>query len=114
MNAWKKIITAGALGLLLYVGIYSYALHSDGFKFVKSTLERSHVIQEKVGGVRKVKLSLFGAFKEKYVNSDQIVTVLVDVIGDTSTVTVDVKASRKDGAWKIDAALVNGVPITLD
>ena len=113
MNIWKKIIAAGALGLLLYVGIYAYALHSEGFKFVKSALESSHAIQERVGGVQKVKLSVFGSFKEKNFNSDKVMTMKVNVIGGTSTVTVDIKASRKDGTWKIDEALVASVPITL-
>lgn len=110
---WKKIIAAGALGLLLYVGIYAYALNSEGFKFVKSALESSHAMQERVGGVQKIKLSLFGNFKEQNFNSDKIVTMKVNVIGGTSTVTVDIKASRKDEVWKIDETLVDSVPITL-
>jgi len=73
-NTWSKVIVAGLVGLLLYAGIFAYALHSDSFKFVEKTIKDSHNVEALVGNIQSVNLSLLCSFKEKYVNSDEFAT----------------------------------------
>ena len=114
MNNWLKLTIAVLLGFLLYGGIYIYALHSDAFKFVEHVIKSSHNIEARVGAVKKVELSLFGVYKEKNVNEDKIVTMPVRVVGTGKTTVVNVEAVRRNGAWKIEGASIDGLPIVLD
>jgi hypothetical protein len=113
MHLWQKILAAGLLGLLLYVGIYMYALHSDGFKFVEQTIKSSHNIERRVGSVEKIDFPFFFSFKQKNVNMDEIVTMTVQAVGAKGEAILDVKAVRVAGVWKIDNASIDGVPISL-
>jgi len=114
MSIWKKIIVASVLGLLLYSGIYIYAQQSDGFKFVQQAILKSHDIQQHVGNVQSVNLSLLGSYDAKQIGSDQVVTMSVEVVGTKSTRTIDVKATLKDDLWKIDNASLDGGSISLN
>ncbi|MDR3390940.1 MAG: cytochrome c oxidase assembly factor Coa1 family protein [Sulfuriferula sp.] len=114
MRLLKKILLAGLLGVALYVGVYVYALHSDGFKFVQRTIEESPSIQREFGRPVRVSLSLFGAFKEKHVDSDELVSMSINVDGVTRSARITVRASRKDGIWKIESASADGAPVTIE
>jgi len=113
-NIWSKVIIACLLGLLLYAGIFTYALHSDSFKFVEQTIKNSRNVEALVGNVRSVNLSLLGSFEEKYVNSDEIATMTIKIKGSKKSATVDVKAIYKSGVWKVDGAAIEGAPFVID
>lgn len=114
MTIQKKILLAVILGFALYGGIYIYALNSDAFRFVKTSLENSRGLAQRVGAGATVTLPLFGAFKERYVNSSETVIMVVAVAGSNGSVLVNVKAVRTDGLWKIESASAEGSPIDLN
>ncbi len=111
MTIQKKILLAVILGLALYGGIYVYALNSEAFRYVEGALENSHGIAQRVGTGVKVTLPLFRTFKEKHVNSNETVTMTVTVAGSIESIPVFVRASRKNGLWKIEYASTGGVAI---
>jgi hypothetical protein len=113
MNAFKKTLIAGLLGVALYVGIYLYALKSDGFRFVQHVIEGSPSIQQKFGSPITVSLPFFGAFKERFVDSDKQVNMVLRVKGTIRSERLSIEASRKNGAWKIESATENGKEITI-
>lgn len=113
MALWKIILVGVTLGIALYGGVYIYALNSEAFRFVKGALENSPAISQRVGAETKVTLPLFGAFKEKYVNSNVTVTMTVTVRGNIKSIPVMVIATRKGGFWKVESASTDGTPIVI-
>jgi len=95
-------------------GGYIYALNSEAFRFVKGVLENSPAISQRVGAGIKVTLPLFGAFKEKYVNSNTTVTMTVVVRGSIKSIPVKVIATCKNRLWKVESVSIDGVPIVIE
>jgi anionic cell wall polymer biosynthesis LytR-Cps2A-Psr (LCP) family protein len=114
MTNLKKILVAVALGVVLYGGVYIYALNSEAFRFVKGALENSYAISQRVGTGAKVTLPLFGEFKEKHVNSNATVIMTVTVRGRNKTISVSVIATRRNGMWELESASTGGIPIIIE
>ncbi len=101
-------------GVLLYFGIFFWGSHSESFKFVERTVMNSRSLQSQIGTIERVRLPLFGSFREKFVDSDKLAAMTVEVIGANKTVTLDVRAKKLNDVWTIEQALMDGKPLVLN
>lgn len=115
MTAPRKLIKivglAASFGLVLYASVYFMAGHSDAFKFIEQRIRSSEAIKAQVGDIKKIRPSLFGAFDHKTVDSDEWVSMTLDVTGTARSIEVDVKAKKANGKWTLDKVVSGGQPI---
>lgn len=114
MRVSRKIIVAAVAGVALYGGIYLYARNSEPFHFVKMQLENSGALSSQVRGPVRITLPLFGSFKEKHINADELVTMNVNAEGSNGAIAIKVTAVRKNEVWEIKSVTHNGEPINID
>ena len=110
-----KILFFGALlGLVFYATVYLLASRGDAFKFVEQRIKSSHLIESEVGKIESVRLSPFGAYEDKSAGMDEWATMTVEISGAIKTVVLEVKTKKTNGAWAIDEATKDGIPIALN
>ena len=115
MKAGKSIALAILFfGPLLYVAVYFMAAHSEAFVFAENTIKHSQSLQTQIGNIKQVKLPLFGSYEDRFVNREAWATMEVEVTGALKTVNLELKMKKKNGAWIIEQALLNGNPVTLN
>ncbi len=110
----KLIAIALFLGMLLYFGIFFWGSHSESFKFVEQTVMNSRNLQSQIGAIEHVRLTPFGSFREKFVDSDKWATMTIEVIGANKTITLDVRTKKLNDVWTIEQALLNGKTVVLN
>ena len=110
----EKFLAAGVLCVLLYIGIQVRARFSEEFEYVERLIRHSHDVEERVGLVQEVNLPLLNSFKETNVNGSTLVSMTVQVVGSRKTTSINIDAVRREGAWKIEKAAVDGAPIALE
>ena len=97
----RWILAVIAFGMVMWTTAVYWGSHSEGFAFVEGRVRASREIQNRVGNVRKVSLPVFGQYREKFVNSDRWVKMMVYVEGDRGAVTVSTELKKQNGAWTI-------------
>ena len=116
MNASKRrwLPVAVAAAVIFYFGLYFWGAHSEGFRYLDSVIRSSPAIQQRVGDVRSVRLSFFGGYREKFVDSDIRTTMVLDVTGSKGAVAVHASASRTSGQWSVYDASIDGHTVKLN
>lgn len=110
----RNIIIFVSLGVLLYIGVYLWGSHSESFKFVEQSVKNSQTLQSQIGKIQDVRLTLFGSYSEKFVDSDETVRMTVKVTGAIKTVNLNVKVTKIRNVWRIEQVLIDEKPILLD
>ncbi|MHB8404396.1 MAG: cytochrome c oxidase assembly factor Coa1 family protein [Gammaproteobacteria bacterium] len=110
-NKWLIIVVIVGIGL--YIFAFMDISHSEAFRFVKSTLESSPAIVERIGPVENVKLDVLKGGRIRVVGDNQTARMVVDVTGTKGDVTVNLYALKTNGVWTIREATINGQPIVL-
>ncbi len=96
-------VLAVVFGSLLYGALYFKTGHSEAFKFAEQQIRASPEIQAKVGNIVEVRPSLLGPYDQQHVNSDEWVSMRVDVVGTSGRVGISVKVNRKNGVWTVES-----------
>lgn len=109
----RRILLAVALGAVMWAAVLFWGSHSEGFHFLEGKIRTSQEIQSRVGIVQRVKLPVFGRFREKFVGSDKWVWMTVDVTGDKGTVTMRTALQKKNSVWKITESYIGDQKIDL-
>lgn len=110
----RWILVAIAFGIVMWATAVYWGSHSEGFQFVEGKVRASREIQNRVGNVRKVSLPVFGQYREKFVNSDRWVKMMVDVEGDKGAVTVSTALQKKNGVWTITESSIGTQHVDLN
>ena len=101
--------------VIFYAALYVSGLHSEGYRFLDSTIKKSSTIHQRVGDVQTVRLSLLGGYREKFVGSKKWLTMTLGVTGSHGAVTVKAAANKtEDGVWTVSDASIDGVPVSLN
>ena len=107
------VVAALPLGALLYLVLYSFASHSDGFEFVSHTVTQSQVVRSRIGDIKKVSLSPFGPYRATYGTDGTRIRMAVVATGTEGRITIHVRIVRLADVWEIREAEVNGKAISL-
>ncbi len=67
-----------------------------------------------MGEIEGVKLSYFGAYRQKFVGSDRWVTMTFNVAGNRRAATIVASAKKIDGAWSVTSSSIDGEPVSLN
>lgn len=107
--AWFLIACAA-----LYGATYFWGTHSEGFQFAEQKIRTSHLVVSKVGSINQIELDPSGGYRERFVNSEKYVHMLITVTGEKRSICIDISAKKQNGVWKIESASADGQPIDLD
>lgn len=114
----KKIGRAIALAILfgaaLYAVVYWMASHSEAFEFAEQKIRSSSAVKTQVGEIERVHVALLGSYDQKTVNSEEWVSMVIDVDGITKSIELDVRMKKTNGVWAIEAAKSNGQNFNLN
>ncbi|MDB5840066.1 MAG: hypothetical protein JWQ23_2018 [Herminiimonas sp.] len=99
----KTIAIAAIFGMTLYALVYFMAIRSDAFKFIVQEIGNSQTIRTQVGDIKKIRPSFLGVFDRKTADSDEWVSMMVDVSGQKTTLELQVKAKKENGAWLLQS-----------
>ena len=110
----RTIAFAALFGAALYAIVYFMASHSEGFEFVEQKIRNSPAVKTQVGEIRKVRPALLGSYDQKTVNSEEWVSMTLDVSGSLKSIELDVKMKKKNGVWAIESAKSNGQNVSLN
>lgn len=110
----RSIALAAFFGVALYAIVYFMASHSEGFDFVEQKIRNSPAVKAQVGEIRKVRPALLGPYDQKTVNSDEWVSMALDVSGSLKSIELDVKIKKANGVWSIESAKSNGQNVSLN
>lgn len=91
------------LGLL-----YVWGAHSEGYEFLEQAVRKSPSIQQRVGNVQTVRLSIFGGYHDKTVGSKEWMTMTLHVTGSRGAATVTAAAKKVDDVWSVTDASIDG------
>jgi hypothetical protein len=108
------ILCIVCFGVLLYVGLRVSAESSDGYKFLDQTIRRAPQVQSRLGEVEGVKLSYFGAYRQRFVGSDRWLTMTFNVTGNRRGATIVASAKKVGGSWLVTSSSIDGEPISLN
>lgn len=114
MKHSKLIILAAFLGALLYFAVHFMASHGDAFEFAEHAIRNSQSLQTQIGKIERVRIPLFGSYKEKSFNDDTSVAMTVEVTSTAKTVELQMKMKKTNGAWVIERASIDGNPVALN
>jgi hypothetical protein len=107
----KMVSLAAFFGLALYASVYFMAGHSDAFKFIEQRIRNSEAVKAQVGDIKSIRPSLFGTFDHKTVDSDEWVSMTLDVTGTERSIEVVVQAKKAYGSWTLDKVESSGQKI---
>lgn len=110
----RTIALAALFGTALYAIVYFMASHSEGFEFAEQKIRNSPAVKAQVGEIRKVRPALLGPYDQKTVDSDEWVSMALDVSGSLKSIELDVKMKKTNGAWAIESAKSNGQNVSLN
>ena len=92
----------------LFMCIYYYAINSQGYHFIESSVKRNSQIALLIGHVNSVKPNFLGHFySERNVNNDTDVYMTVSIIGDRGKCDVSVLATKRDKLWQMRKMEIN-------
>lgn len=117
MNAKRfvsMIALAGLFGALLYAIVYFMASQSEGFKFAEQKIRSSPAIRAHFGEIGKVRPVLLGPYDQKTVDSDQWMSVAIDVSGSLTSIQLAVRMRKTNGTWTIESAKNEGRNVSLN
>lgn len=103
-----------AAGVVFYVGVYVWGMHSSAYKYLDSVVRRSPEIHRLVGAVKSVRLAVVGGYSENYTYETTRATITLVVDGSRGEVTVRAKVEEIGGNWKILETWINGKSAALD
>lgn len=107
-------IAAVAACAIFYLGLYFWGAHSEGYRFLEDAIRSSPAIQQRVGDVQSVRLSFFGGYRERFVDSNIRTTMVLNVTGSRAAVAVQASATKTDGKWAVSNASIGGETVKLD
>jgi hypothetical protein len=110
----RWVLVAVAFGIVMWATAVYWGSHSEGFQFVAGKLRTSREIQSRVGNVRKVTLPILGQYRERFVNSDKWVKMIVDVEGDKGSVTVRTVLQKTNGVWTVTESSIGAQHVDLN
>ena len=111
-RTWVLIVVC--FGIALFVGLRISALSSDGYRFLDETIRRAPQLQSRLGEIEGVKLSYFGAYRQKAVGSDRWVTMTFNVTGNRRAATVLASAKKVGGSWSVTSSSIDGEQVSLN
>ena len=85
----RAVILAVLFGVSLYAIVYFMASHSEAFGFAEQKIRSSPAIKAQVGDIKKVRPALLGPYDQKTVNSDEWVSMAIDVFGTVRSIELD-------------------------
>lgn len=110
----RGIALAAFFGAALYAIVYFMASHSDAFEFAEQKIRNSQAVKAQVGDIKKIRPALLGPYDQKTVNSDEWVSMTIDVSGVTKSIELDVKMKKTNGVWVVEDAQNKGSRFNLD
>ena len=114
----KKIGRAIALavlcGVVLYAIVYFMASHSEAFEFVEKKIRNSQAVKARVGEIKKIRPALLGPYDQKTVNSDEWVSMAINVSGAAKSIELDVRMKKTNGIWAVESAKRDGQNFSVD
>lgn len=71
-------------------------------------------VKEQLGDIKSVRPAVLGPYAQKTVNSDEWVSMAIDVSGTGNHIELDVVMKKTNGAWTVERAKGNGRNFNLD
>lgn len=110
----SALLLAVTAGVIFYVGLYVWGAHSEGYRFIDGAIRASPEIHERVGDIKRVRLSFFGGYRERFIDSDIRTAMVVSVVGSKGAVDVHASATKIEGRWRISKASIDGQAVRLN
>ena len=110
----RAIALAVLFGVVLYAIVYFMASHSEAFEFVEKKIRNSQAVKAQVGEIKEIRPALLGPYDQKTVNSDEWVSMVIDVSGTAKSIELDVRMKKTNGIWAVESAKRDGQNFSVD
>lgn len=113
MRKSTKNYLVGALisGLILFFLIHSYGSKSEAFKYASSEIRSSKYIISHIGRIKKITLSPYGGYKEKFFNTKRQAIMTIDITGEKKSIVAKVSVIKNGGEWSTREITIDGKDI---
>lgn len=108
------LFSAACFGIALYGIVFFLAIRGDAFQFVQERILASREVGMRLGTISNTRLTPFGSYDEKTIDSDEWVAMSVDVVGEKRSAEIDVTARKERGVWRIERAMIEGQALNLN
>jgi hypothetical protein len=109
--------------IIMVITVVLFRFHvpkSEAMMFVREKVVHSANVESKIGKVSDVHLARFGAYKVSYSypmfgdGEDQRAFMDVEAVGSRGSMVINIEADKTDNIWKIEKAMSEGRPFTID